>query len=82
MGSKDETLPYGRFEEGTRPCEDLKMGLGPMKDLRKGLGPMDPVLGGLDTRPLEAPVSFVWAYRDVPDDALVALLVVRRARRL
>ncbi|OWM76971.1 hypothetical protein CDL15_Pgr011696 [Punica granatum] len=28
------------------------------------------------------PVSYVWAYRDVPDDALAALSVVRRARRL
>ncbi|PKI62630.1 hypothetical protein CRG98_016982 [Punica granatum] len=26
------------------------------------------------------PVSYVWAYRDVPDDALAVLSVVRRAR--
>ncbi|PKI61732.1 hypothetical protein CRG98_017876 [Punica granatum] len=43
---------------------------------------MDPVLGGLNARPLGVPVGNVWAYRDVPDDALAALSVVRRACRL
>ncbi|PKI49252.1 hypothetical protein CRG98_030361 [Punica granatum] len=41
---------------------------------------MDPFLGGLDARPPEVPASHVWAYRDVPDDALAALLFVRHAR--
>ncbi|PKI66330.1 hypothetical protein CRG98_013292 [Punica granatum] len=40
------------------------------------------VLGGLDARPPKVPVSHVWAYRDVPDDALAVLLFVRHARRL
>ncbi|PKI71123.1 hypothetical protein CRG98_008491 [Punica granatum] len=43
---------------------------------------MDPVLGGPDARPPKVPVSHVWAYRDVPDDALAVLLFVRHARRL
>ncbi|OWM90886.1 hypothetical protein CDL15_Pgr027373 [Punica granatum] len=43
---------------------------------------MDAALGGLDARPLGAPVSYVWAYRDVPDDALAALSVVLHAYRL
>ncbi|OWM77775.1 hypothetical protein CDL15_Pgr012477 [Punica granatum] len=39
------------------------------------------VLGGQDERPLEAPISYAWAYRDFPDNALVALLVIRHACR-
>ncbi|PKI70107.1 hypothetical protein CRG98_009570 [Punica granatum] len=46
------------------------------------LAVMDPVLGGLDARPLGILVGYVWAYRDVPDDTLVALSVVRRAHRV
>ncbi|OWM91652.1 hypothetical protein CDL15_Pgr022200 [Punica granatum] len=41
-----------------------------------------PVLGDLNTKPPGAPVSHAWAYRDFLDDALAALSVVQRARRL
>ncbi|OWM84591.1 hypothetical protein CDL15_Pgr014161 [Punica granatum] len=43
---------------------------------------MGSVLGGQDARPLEAPISYAWAYQDFLDNALSALLFVRRARRL
>ncbi|OWM87099.1 hypothetical protein CDL15_Pgr027034 [Punica granatum] len=43
---------------------------------------MDSVLGGQDARPLEAPVSYAWAYQDFPDNALAALSFVRHAHRL
>ncbi|PKI48975.1 hypothetical protein CRG98_030642 [Punica granatum] len=77
---------------------DLTMGLGPTEDHRLGhcsicqdasvacdrlyRAVVDPVLGGLDARPSEVPASHVWAYRDVPDDALAVLLFVRHARQL
>ncbi|OWM86322.1 hypothetical protein CDL15_Pgr020630 [Punica granatum] len=41
-----------------------------------------PVLGGLDARPQGLPLAMYWAYQDIPDNALVALSVVRRARWL
>ncbi|PKI64322.1 hypothetical protein CRG98_015287 [Punica granatum] len=38
---------------------------------------MDPILGGLDARPLGAPASYAWAYRDFLDDTLAVLSVVQ-----
>ncbi|OWM64695.1 hypothetical protein CDL15_Pgr010453 [Punica granatum] len=41
----------------------------------------DPVFESLDKRPPGASTGHAWAYRDVLNDALAALLVVRRARQ-
>ncbi|PKI72011.1 hypothetical protein CRG98_007557 [Punica granatum] len=40
------------------------------------------IFEGLDVRPLTVPVGHAWAYRDVLNDALTALSVVRRVHRL